>query len=141
MNTKSWLNQLQSTGCRLTGARRVVVQVMESSQKALTPVEVYDAARKPDPHIGLVTVYRTLEKLEDLGLIQRVHQTKDCQAFIRAGDGHQHLIVCTHCGKAVLFEGDQLDPLFNSVAKATGFQIESHWLQVFGLCKTCRSDP
>jgi Fe2+ or Zn2+ uptake regulation protein len=103
-------------------------------------VEVYDAARKQDPHIGLVTVYRTLEKLEDLGLIQRVHQTKDCQAFIRAGDGHQHLIVCTHCGKAVLFEGDQLDPLFNSVAKTTGFQIESHWLQVFGLCKTCRSD-
>jgi len=81
MNTNSWLNQLQSTGCRLTGARRVVVQVMESSQRALTPVEVYDAARKQDPHIGLVTVYRTLEKLEDLGLIQRVHQTKDCQAF------------------------------------------------------------
>jgi Fe2+ or Zn2+ uptake regulation protein len=140
MNTNSWLNQLQSTGCRLTGARRIVVHVMESSQRALTPVEVYDAARNQDSHIGLVTVYRTLEKLEDLGLIQRVHQTKDCQAFIRAGDGHQHLIVCTHCGKAVLFEGDQLDPLFNSVAKTTGFQIKSHWLQVFGLCKTCRSD-
>ena len=136
----NWVDILQKSGCRLTAPRRAVVETLSGSTRALTPVEVYDAARKHCPGLGLVSVYRTLEKLEELGLVQRVHQTKDCQAFIRAGDGHQHLIVCTHCGKAVLFEGDQLDPLFNSVAKTTGFQIESHWLQVFGLCKTCRSD-
>ncbi len=113
---------------------------MVGSSYALTPVEVYDVARKDCPGLGLVSVYRTLEKLEELGLVQRVHQTKGCQAFIRAGDGHQHLMICTQCGKAVLFEGDQLDHLFNAVSKRTGFQIENHWLQVFGLCNTCRSD-
>jgi Fe2+ or Zn2+ uptake regulation protein len=112
---------------------------MEASLRALTPFEVYDEARIQCPGLGLVSVYRTLEKLEQLGLVQRVHQTKGCQAFVRKGDGHQHLLVCQNCGKAILFEGDQLDPLFNSISKATGFQIESHWLQVFGLCKTCRS--
>jgi Fe2+ or Zn2+ uptake regulation protein len=136
----NWFDILQKSGCRLTAPRRAVAKTLLGSTRALTPIEVYDAARKDCPGLGLVSVYRTLEKLEQLGLVQRVHQTKDCQAFIRAGDGHQHLIVCTHCGKAVLFEGDQLDPLFNSVSKTTGFQIESHWLQVFGLCKTCRSD-
>ncbi len=136
----NWFELLQKSGCRLTAPRRAVVETMVGSSHALTPVEVYDLARKSFPGLGLVSVYRTLEKLEDLGLVQRVHQTKSCQAFIRSGDGHQHLIICTHCGKAVLFEGDQLEPLFNVVSKNTGFQVESHWLQVFGLCQSCLSD-
>jgi len=137
-NTSNWFEIMQENGCRLTAPRRAVVETMEGNMRALTPVEVYDTARKKCPGLGLVSVYRTLEKLEQLGLVQRVHQTKGCQAFVRTGDGHQHLLVCHNCGKAILFEGDQLDPLFNSISKETGFQIEGHWLQVFGLCKTCR---
>jgi len=140
MDSGNWFDTLQNNGCRLTLPRKAVVETMEGSMHALTPVEVFDAARQQCPGLGLVSVYRTLEKLEQLGLVQRVHQTKGCQAFVRTGDGHQHLLVCQNCGKAVLFEGDRLEPLFNSISKATGFQIESHWLQVFGLCKTCRSD-
>jgi Fur family transcriptional regulator, ferric uptake regulator len=137
----NWCEVLRKSGCRLTAPRRAVVETLTGSLHALTPVEVYDAARRDCPGLGLVSVYRTLEKLEKLGLVQRVHQTKGCQAFIKAGDGHQHLMVCTQCGKAVLFEGDQLDQLFHVVSKRTGFQIESHWLQVFGLCNTCQSNP
>jgi Fe2+ or Zn2+ uptake regulation protein len=140
MEQLDWFDVLQRNGCRLTAPRRAVVETFEENMRALTPIEVYEAARKQCPGLGLVSVYRTLEKLEQLGLVQRVHQTKDCQAFVKTGDGHQHLLVCHNCGKAVLFEGDQLDPLFTSISRATGFQIESHWLQVFGLCKTCQSD-
>ena len=135
----NWFEILQKNGCRLTLPRKAVAETMEGNT-ALTPVEVYEAARKQCPGLGLVSVYRTLEILEQLGLVQRVHQTKGCQAFVRTGDGHQHLLVCQNCGKAILFEGDHLDPLFNSISESTGFQIESHWLQVFGLCKSCRSD-
>jgi len=136
----NWFVLLRNSGCRLTAPRRAVVETLVASVHALTPVEVYDAARKDCPGLGLVSVYRTLEILEELGLVQRVHQTRGCQAFIRTGKGHQHLIVCTQCGKAVLFEGDQLEPLFNIVSKTTGFQIESHWLQIFGLCNACRTN-
>jgi Fe2+ or Zn2+ uptake regulation protein len=138
VSSNAWLDQLQSTGCRLTGARRAVVQVMESSQRALTPVEVFDAARQRDPRLGLVTVYRTLEKLEQLGLIQRVHQSRDCQAFLKAGQGHQHLLLCERCGRAVLFAGDDLEALFARVGEQTGFEIKSHWLQLYGLCAECK---
>jgi Fur family transcriptional regulator, ferric uptake regulator len=139
-DTVNWFEILQKNGCRLTEPRRAVVETLEANMRALTPVEVYETARKQCPGLGLVSVYRTLEILEQLGLVQRVHQTKSCQAFVKAGDGHQHLLVCQNCGKAILFEGDKLDPLFKSISTATGFQIESHWLQVFGLCKACRSD-
>jgi len=86
----------------------------------------------------LVSVYRTLEKLEELELVQRVHQPQGCQAFITAGTGHQHLLLCQKCGEATLFEGDELDGLITSVARRTGYQIKEHWLQLFGLCENCK---
>ncbi len=55
--------------------------------------------------MGLVTVYRTVEKLEELGLVQRVHQPSGCQSFIAAAVGHQHLLICQSCGKVVFFDG------------------------------------
>ncbi|MCS7010413.1 MAG: transcriptional repressor [Anaerolineales bacterium] len=135
-----WLEQLQAAGYRITAARRAVTEVMQSSERALTPIEVYDAARKRDRRLGLVTVYRTLEKLEALGLIQRVHHEHSCQAFLRAGEGHQHLLLCERCRRAILFEGDDLDALFERVGEETGFEIRSHWLQLYGLCWDCQTD-
>jgi Fur family ferric uptake transcriptional regulator len=138
VNNLPWLDQLRSHGARLTGPRRAVVEVMSKSRRALTPVEVYDMARKQYPDLGLVSVYRTLEKLEELGLVQRVHHSKDCQAFLSAGQGHQHLALCSRCGKAILFEGDDLSALFEKVSSQTGFQIKEHWLQLYGLCNECK---
>ncbi len=137
-NKEDWLSALQTSGCRLTAARRAVVETIAESTRALTPVEVYDSARARDPKLGLVSVYRTLEKLEELGLVQRVHHSKDCQAFLTAGIGHQHLILCAQCGKAILFEGDDLTNLFDTVARKTGFEVKEHWLQLSGLCVDCK---
>jgi Fe2+ or Zn2+ uptake regulation protein len=138
MSEHPWLVQLNEHGYRLTDARRAVVEIMAESKHALTPVEIYDEARAAHPALGLVTVYRTLEALEEQGLIQRVHQPQGCQAFIPAPSGHQHLLLCRQCGKAALFEGDDLETLIRSIARRTGFQITEHWLQLFGLCPNCR---
>lgn len=138
MSTEVWLTQLHENGYRITKARGAVVEIVEQSNRALTPVEVYDMARKKYRALGLVTVYRTLEKLEELHLIQRVHQPLGCQAFISAGEGHQHLLLCQNCGQVVFFEGDDLDVLTQFIAKKTGYQIREHWLQLFGLCANCQ---
>jgi len=137
MSSELWLTELQKNGYRLTEARRIVAETIEKSTRALTPIEVYDSARKRYRALGLVTVYRTLEKLEELHLIQRVHQPMGCQAFISSGEGHQHLLLCQNCGQVVFFEGDDLDVLTKSIAKRTGYQISEHWLQLFGLCANC----
>jgi Fe2+ or Zn2+ uptake regulation protein len=86
----------------------------------------------------LVSVYRTLEKLEELHIIQRVHQPEGCQAFISASGGHEHLLLCQNCGKVAFFAGDDLDALIKTISKKTGYQISEHWLQLFGLCQACR---
>ena len=138
MSEHPWLVQLNEQGYRLTDARRAVVEIMAQSRHAITPIEIYDEARAAHPALGLVTVYRTLEALEEQGLIQRVHQPQGCQAFIPAPTGHQHLLLCRECGQAALFEGDDLEKLIHSIARRTGFQITEHWLQLFGLCPNCR---
>jgi Fe2+ or Zn2+ uptake regulation protein len=129
MTSEIWLTQLQENGYRITGARRAVVETVQASARALTPVEVFDTARKKYRALGLVSVYRTLEKLEELHLIQRVHQPQGCQAFISANHGHQHLLLCQNCGRVAFFEGDDLDTLIKTISKKTGYQISEHWLQ------------
>ena len=105
-----WLACLQHSGYRVTKPRRVVVEILAESDRALDAAEIYAQARGIYSSLGLVSVYRTLERLETLGLVQRVHHPDGCQAFIAGFTGHQHLLICQSCGKAEFFEGD--DPMF-----------------------------
>jgi len=138
MNLQSWFDTLQANGYRLTEARRAVVKSIASAPAALNPLQVYDQTRPLCPGLGLVTVYRTLEKLEELSLIQRVHQPGGCNAYLPSPQGHQHLLLCRSCGKAEYFEGDNLEELVNTVAAQRGYSIQEHWLQLFGLCADCQ---
>jgi Fur family ferric uptake transcriptional regulator len=134
-----WLNHLQEHGYRLTTPRKVVVETVAESQHVLSPLEIYEQARERYSRLGLVTVYRTLEKLEELNLIQRVHRPSDCQAFVAASSGHEHLLICDQCGRVEFFRGDdRMDDLMSNVSKESGFKVEEHWLQLFGVCKQCQ---
>ena len=128
---------LTSTVFFLTAPRKAVVETIATSQHVLSPQEMYEQARERYPALGLVTVYRTVEKLDELGLIQRVHQPSGCHAYIPAAPGHQHLLICQSCGRAEYFSGDRLDALMEEVAGESGFQIQDHWLQLFGKCRDC----
>ncbi len=133
-----WLERLAESGYRITAPRQAIVEILANSQKALDPITIYDLGRREYPRLGLVTVYRTLEKLEELGLIQRIHQSSGCHMYLRATQGHQHIIICNSCGRVDFFKGDDLSLLFAGVAQHTGFQIQDHWLQLFGVCSQCQ---
>jgi Fur family transcriptional regulator, ferric uptake regulator len=133
-----WLKHLQTNGYRLTIPLRVIVEILASATHALGPVELYDLGRKKNPGMGLVTVYRALEKLEEAGLIQRVHQSGGCHMFIRAASGHEHLLLCLNCGKIEFFTGDDLNDLLENVSHQYHFTIQEHWLQLYGLCAECQ---
>ena len=136
--TQDWLALLHSSGYKLTGPRRAIVEIMANASHALGPIDVYDLGRKEYPGLGLVTVYRTLEKLVELGVIQRVHQPIGCNMYLRAGDGHQHILLCSACGAAEYFSGDDLTELIQTIAAHSGFEIKEHWLQFYGICSSCK---
>lgn len=133
-----WLRRLQASGYRLTAPLRALVEVLVGSERALEPVELYDLGRQKCPGLGLVTVYRTLEKLQELGLVQRIHQENGCHRYLRAAQEHEHVLLCSRCGRVVFFSGDDLSSLFAELRQRTGFTIQDHWLQLFGLCNDCQ---
>lgn len=137
-----WLRRLEANGYRLTAPRRAVVEIIALSRHVLTPMDIFEQARPHHARLGLVTVYRTLEKLEELELVQRVHRPSGCQAFIAAFSGHQHLLICQGCGRVEFFNGedDHIESLMSHVGEACGYQVQSHWLQLFGVCEHCQED-
>ncbi len=137
-NIERWISVLKENGYRITTPRKAVLEVIAESEYAITPVDIFDQGRNKIENLGLVTVYRTLEKMEELGLVLRVHQTENCQAFVAGVDGHEHILICENCGRIAYFEGDELESLTKRVAKETDFLIKDHWLQFFGLCKECQ---
>jgi Fur family ferric uptake transcriptional regulator len=135
---KEWEQQLQQTGSRLTEPRRAILKVISASDHPLTPLEIFDLARESEPKLGLVTVYRTVEILEDLHLIDRIHHLDQCQTIFRGTNGHQHLLICTQCGSSVYFDGLEAEAQFNEIGFSKGFKVSGHWLQLYGLCSQCQ---
>ena len=135
--SNEWLALFAGSGYRVTAKNRAIVEAILNSDKALDAVDLFEIVRKEYPGLGLVTVYRTIQKLEELGLVNHLHQENDCNMVLRAARGHEHLLICSRCGKIVYFSGDDLNKLTEQIAGKTGFTIQSHWLQLFGLCSTC----
>ncbi|RLD11744.1 MAG: hypothetical protein DRI56_00495 [Chloroflexota bacterium] len=134
-----WQETLQEHGCRLTAARQIVINILAASEIALTPQAIYDIARRDGHSLGLASVYRALEILAKLNLIQRVHQPGGCQAYWPTLVGHKHFIICKKCGRMEVFEGQEdLTDIFQKIAKESGYQIQEHWLQIYGICKQCQ---
>jgi Fe2+ or Zn2+ uptake regulation protein len=61
--------------------------------------------------------------------------------YLRAPQGHEHLLLCKTCGQMEYFSGDDLSKLIEETSKKSGYQIQEHWLQLFGLCTNCQASP
>lgn len=128
---------LRRKGHRLTRPRLAVLQVLDEGNEGLSPQEIWERARALYAPLGLVTVYRTLDLLDRLGLASRVHSEQDCHAYASASADRHHL-VCSRCHRLVTFPCEGLDELVALVQSRTGFCITSHLLELTGLCPDCQ---
>jgi len=134
-----WQERVAANGCRLTSSRKAIMEVVQRADAALSPQTILQQAKKTHPKLGLVTVYRTLNLMAELGLVRRVHREDGCHGYVVATPGHHHVVVCRDCGRAVEFSGgDDLDALIARVESSTGYQVEDHLLQLLGICAKCR---
>ena len=124
---------------KLTPQRHAVLKVIAGSHDHLTPEAIYEKARLSNPDIGLVTVYRTLSLLSDLNLVCRVHAPDGCRSYMmRRPTEHHHHLVCSSCSKVVDFADCALANLEQRLLDNTGFDINGHLLEFYGLCPDCR---
>lgn len=132
------LGQLSERGFRITRARRAIIHVFTEESERLTPSRLVELARRHCPTVGLVTAYRTLDILAQLGFVRRIHSDNGCHAYAAVEHGHRHHVICRHCGRVVEFEGCDLSDLLERVTQETGFLISEHMLELAGECPQCR---
>jgi Fur family transcriptional regulator, ferric uptake regulator len=129
---------LSHNGYKLTSQRRAVLDVITNSQEHLTPAAIHRKVNQDNSQIGLVTVYRTLQKLLELGLICRVQGPGKSQSYTLSPSGHHHHVICSECGAVADFTDCSLEELEQRLSEETGFKIEGHLLQFTGICDDCR---
>lgn len=135
---------LKEKGLKVTTQRLLVLEVLGACpDKHLTAEEIYELVKTDYPDIGLATVYRTIQLLLELHLIDRINLD---DGFVRYEIGsieteeykhHHHHLICEVCGKVISFEDDLLDDLEEKIANTTGFYVVDHEVKLYGYCKEC----
>jgi len=139
---QEWQARLREQGYRLTPQRELVLHAVERLGHA-TPDEVHAEIRAQSSAVNLSTVYRTLELLEELGLVRHAHITDRAPTYhSTAAPDHAHL-VCRGCGKVTEATPDDVAPLTETLEQKFGFRTDIGHLTVFGHCEACaeRAEP
>jgi Fur family ferric uptake transcriptional regulator len=134
---------LKEKGLKVTSQRLIVLEALgRNPEKHLTAEEIYEIVKVDNPEIGLATVYRTVQLLLELELIERIN-LDDGYVRYEIGDmeevphhRHHHLI-CLKCGSVSAFQNDMLEKLENSVMDSMGFQVTDHEVKLYGYCSDC----
>ena len=135
----SWMAHLSEAGYRITTPRKAIAEALLDAEVPLSAHEVLARAQACHEQLGLVTVYRTLDLYEELGLVCRVHLKEGCHGYVATTPGHRHVLLCQRCGRSVEFAGGgDLDVLVADLERRTGYHVRDHLLQLFGLCPDCR---
>jgi Fur family ferric uptake transcriptional regulator len=131
-----WQTRLRESGHRLTPQRELVLAAVESLGHA-TPDEVYAEVRTRSEAINLSTVYRTLELLDELGLIRHAHLTDRAPTY-HSANGHEHShLVCRGCDRVISVGRSAMEDALAGLAAEHGFVPDYGHLSVFGLCPGC----
>ncbi len=143
-----WKHRFQRHGSRWTMPRRAVLELLSRTSKHMSAKEIYATLHRMHPAIGLTTVYRTLDLLERMGMLQKLSFGTGESRYELTGEEkgtHHHHLICMKCGKIIDYT-DFLDEELELVKKTEeelgkkhGFEILDHNIEFYGLCPKCRA--
>lgn len=129
-------NSELGAGRRLTLQRRVILQVLEESPEHLAPEAIYQRLNERFPEISRATVYRTLEMLEQSGMLQHTHAGPGGNLYHLNRQAHLHLL-CNNCGAIVEADESLAASLRGEIQRRYGFQADPTHFAIGGLCAAC----
>jgi Fur family transcriptional regulator, ferric uptake regulator len=141
--TREWSEHARRTlgdaGYRLGGAREAVVQLLSRQECCLSAQEITDRLRSQGEGVGIASVYRTLDLLHGMGLVQRVDVGEGGQRYepVAPGGGHHHHAVCESCGQVTAFEDPRLELVLDRVSDRIGHAAKAHDVVIHGTCTRC----
>ncbi|HEY6012278.1 MAG TPA: Fur family transcriptional regulator [Nitrospirota bacterium] len=137
--TEQLAEYLAGKGLRSTGQRGLILDSFVTAGKHVSAEELYARVKKAHPGIGYATVYRTLKLLAEAGLAEeRRFEDGFTRYEFRATDSHHDHLICTRCGTIIEFENERIEQLQQDVARKNRFLVQSHKLELYGLCASCQ---
>ena len=132
-------NVLRQRGMRMTPQRQLILEAISASSGHMSAERLYQQVAEKFPDVNISTVYRTLEVLEELGILRHTHFHEGVAQYHLTSEGeHQHLL-CRGCGADMELDLQVLRPLGAELLRRYGFEADLTHTAIVGLCETCRS--
>lgn len=125
-------------GYRLTPQRMMVVEALHDSDKHVSAEDIFARVKAKYPYANISTVYRTLELLKELGLVNEIALRDGCTRFHPAEKGRHHHLVCQKCGTIIDLPESELAPLEDILSEKHQFKADLKHTAVFGFCAKCQ---
>lgn len=143
MDQERFKEMLREKGLKVTNQRLMVLETMGAHPgEHLAAEEIYELVREQYPEIGLATIYRTVQVLVDLHVIDKVtfddgFARYELEAMGEDRHHRHHHAICQNCGMVISFEDDLLEPLEQALLESEGFIVRDHEVKLYGLCRKC----
>ena len=137
MDPQPIVTALDRAGYRLTGPRRSLATLIAGQDGHFTAADLVVEARARRLGTGRATVFRTLEVLEQIGAVERVDLPSGEHAYVACQRAHHHHVICSTCGRTSAIDDAGLRVVVGEIAKRTGYRVDGHRLELFGLCPAC----
>jgi len=130
---------LENAGYRLTGPRRALAELISGRDgAAFTAADLVADVRARRLGIGRATVFRAIDLLESVGSVERIDLQNGEHAYVACLPAHHHHVICSRCTNATEIGDLGLGSVAREVARRTGYRIDEHRLELFGLCPACQ---
>lgn len=134
-------NHLRNHAYKLTPQRQTILKTfLDHPDEHLSAEDIYNLVKPLYPDIGLATVYRTLDILAELGILQKndFGDGRSRYEFSRRNEHHHHHLICLKCGSVSEFDDDLLESLEVMIGKRNKFKVLDHVLKFYGYCEQCQ---
>lgn len=132
------VQQLKSANIRITPQRYAILEYLIENHSHPTADEIYRALEERFPSMSVATVYNNLRLFTEIGFVQEMSYGDASSRFDFSSHRHYHAI-CQNCGKIVDFHYPGLDDVESAASQLTGFTINEHRLEFYGLCPECQA--
>ena len=141
MNDPDTLTQaLDRAGYHATAPRRAMAEMVAARTGRFTAEDLLLEARRSRRGVGRATIFRSLEIFETLGLVEQVHLPNGDHAYVACAGSHHHHVVCQQCGRSREVGDLGITSIARElVEQRTGFLVDTHRIEFFGLCPDCRA--
>ncbi len=139
MDKTNIIEKITEAGLKNTKPRRNIIDLLESNDDLLSAQQIYDKLREDNVHMNLSTVYRSLDKLTEHNIINKVILEKEKQALYEYNrEVHHHFLICKNCNKIKTIYNCPLENYETELQNTTNFLITGHKIEFYGYCKTCQ---